>query len=88
MSASAPINDPRSLYRPNLKIIHRADPNVNVSIGAQRLIDSPLVPLRGWYPIEFFHFPVRSLEQCERKYATSRPAQARRRARITTACAS
>src|SRR3954469_23209060 len=69
MSASAPINDPRSLYRPNLKIVHRADPNVNVSIGAQRLIDSPLTPLRGWYPIEFFHFPVRSLEQCERKYS-------------------
>jgi hypothetical protein len=68
MSASSPINDPRSLYRPNLKVVHRADPNVNVSIGAQRLIDSPLVPLRGWYPIEFFHFPVRSLEQCERKY--------------------
>jgi hypothetical protein len=50
-------------------VIHRADPNVNVSIGAQRLIDSPLVPLRGWYPVEFFHFPVRSVEQCERKYA-------------------
>jgi hypothetical protein len=69
MSAAAPINDPRSLFRPNLKIIHRADPGVNVSIGAQRLIDSELVPLRGWYPIEFFHFPVRSLAQCERKYA-------------------
>jgi len=69
MSASSPINDPRSLYRPNLKIVHRADPNVNVSIGAQRLIDSPLAPLRGWYPIEFFHFPVRTVEQCERKYA-------------------
>jgi len=69
MSTSAPINDPRSLFRPNLKIVHRAAPNVNVSIGAQRLIDSALVPLRGWYPIEFFHFPVRSLEQCERKYA-------------------
>jgi hypothetical protein len=27
------------------------------------------VPLRGWYPVEFFHFPVRSLEQCERKYS-------------------
>src|SRR4051795_9747021 len=74
MSASAPINDPRSLYRPNLKIIHRADPKVNVSIGAQRLIDSPLVPLRGWYPIEFFHFPVRSVEQCERKYAHQQTA--------------
>jgi hypothetical protein len=68
MSTSSPINDPRSLYRPNLKIVHRADPNVKVSIGAQRLLDSPLVPLRGWYPIEFFHFPVRTLEQCERKY--------------------
>jgi Glycosyl transferase family 2 len=69
MSSSAPINDPRSLFRPNLKIIHRADPSVNVSIGAQRLLDSSLVPLRGWYPVEFFHFPVRSLEQCERKYS-------------------
>jgi hypothetical protein len=68
-ATASPINDPRSLYRPNLKIIHRADPNVNVSIGAQRLIDSPLVPLRGWYPVEFFHFPVRSREQCERKYS-------------------
>jgi hypothetical protein len=68
MSSSAPINDPRSLFRPNLKIIHRADANVNVSIGAQRLIDSPFLPLRGWYPVEFFHFPVRSLEQCEGKY--------------------
>jgi glycosyl transferase family 2 len=74
MSASSPINDPRSLYRPNLKIVHRADPNVKVSIGAQRLIDSPLVPLRGWYPIEFFHFPVRSLEQCERKYSYQQTA--------------
>jgi Glycosyl transferase family 2 len=69
VSTSSPINDPRSLFRPNLKVIHRADPTVNVSIGAQRLIDSPLIPLRGWYPVEFFHFPVRSLEQCERKYA-------------------
>src|SRR6266516_2785499 len=68
LSAAAPINDPRSLFRPNLKIIHRADPNVSVSIGAQRLLDSPFVPLRGWYQVEFFHFPVRSLEQCERKY--------------------
>ena len=44
----------------------------------------------GWYPIEFFHFPVRSLEQCERKYATSKvgsPGQDRPRARTTTAFA-
>jgi Glycosyl transferase family 2 len=69
LSAAAPINDPRSLFRPNLKVIHRADPGVEVSIGAQRLIGSPFVPLRGWYPVEFFHFPIRSLAQCDRKYS-------------------
>ena len=74
LSASAPINDPRSLFRPNLKIIHRADPNVSVSIGAQRLIDSSFVPLRGWYPVEFFHFPIRSLAQAESKYEHQRTA--------------
>ena len=26
--------------------------------------------LRGWYPIEILHFPVRSLEHCLRKYVT------------------
>jgi hypothetical protein len=74
LSAAAPINDPRSLFRPNLKIIHRADPNVSVSIGAQRLLESPFVPLRGWYPVEFFHFPVRSLAQSERKYSHQQTA--------------
>jgi len=74
LSASAPINDPRSLFRPNLKIIHRADPGVTVSIGAQRLIDSSFAPLRGWYPVEFFHFPIRSLAQAERKYEHQRTA--------------
>ena len=29
-----------------------------------------LVPLRGWYPFEILHFPVRSLEHCRRKYVT------------------
>jgi hypothetical protein len=26
--------------------------------------------LRGWFPIEILHFPVRSLEHCLRKYVT------------------
>jgi hypothetical protein len=58
-----------------LSAIHRADPNVSVSIGAQRLLEPSLLPLRGWYPIEFFHFPVRSLAQCERKYSHQQIAQ-------------
>jgi hypothetical protein len=66
---SAPINDPTSLFRPNLKSIHRADPNVTLTAGAHTLVDSSFTPLRGWYPVELLHFPIRSREQSERKYS-------------------
>jgi hypothetical protein len=68
VALAAPINDPTSLFRPNLKSVHRGDPNVTLSAGAHTLLGSRFVPLRGWYPIEFLHFPIRSREQCERKY--------------------
>ena len=68
LSGSAPINDPTSLFRPNVKTIHRGDPNVVLSAGAHEVLQPRMAPLRGWYPIEFLHFPIRSLEQCERKY--------------------
>ena len=74
VSGSAPINDPTSLFRPNLKAIHRGDPNVTLSAGAHTLLGSTFQPLRGWYPIEFLHFPIRSLEQCDRKYGNLRAA--------------
>jgi hypothetical protein len=73
---SAPINDPNSLFRPNLKSIHRADPNVTLTAGAHTLVDSSFTPLRGWYPIELLHFPIRSLEQSERKYSNMSTALA------------
>jgi Glycosyl transferase family 2 len=69
VSGSAPINNPNSLFRPNLKVIHRADPAVKLSAGAHTLLNGSFAPLRGWYPIEFLHFPLRSLEQADRKYA-------------------
>jgi hypothetical protein len=74
MSTSAPINDPTSLFRPNLKAVHRGDPNVMLSAGAHTLLESRLLPLRGWYPIELLHFPIRSFEQCDRKYFHLRAA--------------
>jgi Glycosyl transferase family 2 len=67
-STSAPINDPTSLFRPNLKSIHRADPDVTLASGAHTLVGSGLMPLRGWYPIELLHFPIRSFDQFDRKY--------------------
>jgi hypothetical protein len=74
MSGGAPINDPTSLFRPNVKAMHRGDATVTLSAGGHTLLDSRLVPLRGWYPVEFLHFPIRSFEQCDRKYANLRSA--------------
>ena len=66
-SALAPINDPASLYKPIRKVVHRADASVRVTRGNHALVGSSLAPLRGWFPIEVFHFPLRSLEQCAHK---------------------
>jgi tetrahydromethanopterin S-methyltransferase subunit G len=66
-SALAPINDPASLYKPIRKIVHRGHPEIRVTRGNHALVDSPFAPLRGWFPIECFHFPLRSIAQCEHK---------------------
>jgi len=50
------------------KSAHRAVADVRVGRGNHEAFGEGLLPLRGWYPIEVLHFPVRSLEQCRRKY--------------------
>ncbi len=59
------------------KSVHRAAADVRVGRGNHEAFGSGLVPLRGWYPIEILHFPVRSREQCRRKYVTQFLALAR-----------
>jgi hypothetical protein len=54
----------------HFKSAHRAAANVRVGRGNHEAFGDGLVPLRGWYPIEVLHFPVRSLEHCRRKYVT------------------
>jgi Glycosyl transferase family 2 len=66
-SALAPINDPASLYKPIRKVVHRGHPEIRITRGNHALIDSPFAPLRGWYPLEVFHFPLRSSEQAIHK---------------------
>jgi hypothetical protein len=66
-SALAPINDPASLYKPIRKVIHRAHPEIRLTRGNHAVLDSPFDPLRGWFPIEVFHFPLRSVEQAIHK---------------------
>jgi hypothetical protein len=74
IAAPAPINDPLSQWRPNTKVVHRARPDVTVSRGGHDVVGPDLVPLRGWYPIEVLHFPVRSRAQLERKAGRYEPS--------------
>jgi glycosyl transferase family 2 len=67
LTQQAPINDPSSFYRPVTKVAHRADPSVVVGRGNHALVDSPLIPLRSWHPLEVLHFPLRSSLQWRRK---------------------
>lgn len=54
----------------HFKSAHRGAPDVRVGRGNHEAFGTGLVALRGWYPIEILHFPVRSLEHCRRKYVT------------------
>lgn len=69
LAAQAPINDPRSPWRPFRKVVHRAHPGAEVVEGSHSVGGTELVPLRGWYPLEVLHFPIRSAAQLERKGA-------------------
>jgi hypothetical protein len=54
----------------HFKSAHRGVPDVRVGRGNHEAFGTGLVALRGWYPIEILHFPVRSLAHCMRKYVT------------------
>jgi hypothetical protein len=84
-SALAPINDPASLYKPIRKVVHRGHPEIELTRGNHALVDSPFAPLRGWFPIECFHFPLRSVDQCAHKAELQGSAFAKHISRPPTA---
>jgi tetrahydromethanopterin S-methyltransferase subunit G len=84
-SALAPINDPASLYKPIRKVVHRGHPEIQVTRGNHALVDSPFAPLRGWFPIECFHFPLRSAAQAAHKAELQGDAFAKHISRPPTA---
>jgi Glycosyl transferase family 2 len=55
-------------FNPHFKTIHRGSPNVEVGGGNHDVVGHGLAPLLGWYPVDILHFPIRSLEQFERKF--------------------
>lgn len=68
LSAPAALFHPYSPFKPGVKIAHRADPRLVVQGGGHRLLTDLLVVLPGWHPIEVLHFPVRDLEQQQRRH--------------------
>ena len=72
LSPEAAIHDPTSQFRPNSKVIHRANASVTVGRGNHSLEGVSMQTMRGWYPVELFHFPLRSLAQVERKASVYR----------------
>jgi len=69
LSASAPINDPATPFRPVVKVAHRGHPAVVVGEGgSHRVFGLPGEVLDAWHPVEVLHVPLRSREQCARKY--------------------
>jgi hypothetical protein len=69
-----PDSDWRSPYHVQVKIVHRADPDVEISKGNHDALGERLTLIREWYPFEVLHFPIRSREQLRRKYATAAAA--------------
>ena len=67
LAPTAPVNDPTTPWRPNTKVIHRADPRITVGVGNHTVRGTSLQPLRGWFPFEILHFPWRSYEQSDSK---------------------
>ena len=59
---------PEDPFQGTIQIVHRADPAVVVALGNHDVSSQGLVPLRGWYPLEVLHFPLRTLEQSRRKF--------------------
>lgn len=68
LASTAPINDPASSFRPVAKVAHRAHREIVVEQGNHDVSGAGLHTLRSWYPIELFHFPLRSAEQLARKH--------------------
>jgi len=67
LATSAPISDTATPFRPVAKAAHRGDPRVVVGRGNHEVSGISGVPFT-WSPIELLHFPLRTREQCARKY--------------------
>ena len=71
LSLRAPLNDETGPYHVNMKMAFRGDPNVELQGGQHDVHRHALPRIREWYPIDVLHFPIRSREQCKRKFVAA-----------------
>jgi hypothetical protein len=69
-----PHTGPEDPFQTAMQVIHRADPSVSVAQGNHDVTSGGLLTLRGWYPFEVLHFPLRTLEQARRKFDSKQRA--------------
>ena len=61
--------DKRTVFHAHQKIVHRADPDVEVERGNHNAHGRGLDPVRAWHPLEVLHFSMRSPAQLAVKAA-------------------
>lgn len=69
-----PASDLIDPFHAQVKVVHRAHPDVVVTQGNHDALGPPLPLVREWLPFEILHFPVRSPEQAGRKFRVARTA--------------
>ena len=69
--SSSDLTDP---FHAQVKVVHRAHPDVVVTQGNHDVLGPRLPLIREWLPFEILHFPVRSADQARRKFQVARDA--------------
>ena len=67
LARPAPPGAKKTVFHAHQKVAHRAANDVHVEIGNHDAVGTGLLPLRGWLPIEVFHFSFRTVAQVEKK---------------------
>lgn len=69
-----PASDLTDPFHAQVKVVHRAHPDVVVTQGNHDALGAPLRLIREWLPFEVLHFPIRTAEQARRKFRVARDA--------------